>query len=173
MTGNLWFEKGRDRILSAVSAGNFEEAVAIVDVGLNHVGHTNPRGAFLSGAVSGIAAILGVVRAQGWRLEGKTPADLDGWMMRAEAAIHRKPDFRASAQGKPNPLATILAEGLVELKAYLDAGVKITAQPPAPAAAKVDLSEVVRGPDGLITGVIKRPVPLAVAVAALHADDYE
>lgn len=173
MTGNLWFEKGRDRILNAVSAGNFEEARDTVDIGLNHVGHTNPRGAFLSGAVSGIAAILGAVRAQGWRLEGKTPADLDGWMMRAEAAIHRPPDRSAAARGKPSPLATILAEGLVELKAYLDAGVRLTAKPPAPSAVKVELSEVVRGPDGFITGVIKRPVSLAVAAAALRADDDE
>ncbi len=172
MNGNLWFEKGRDRILNAVSAGNIEEACATVDVGINHVGHTNPRGAFLSGAVSGIAAILGAVRAGGWRLDGKAPAaDLDGWMMRAESAIHRKPDIRASAQGKPNPLVTILAEGLVELKACLDAGVRITAQPPMPSAAKVELSEVVRGPDGLITGVIKRPVSAAVASAVLHGDD--
>jgi hypothetical protein len=171
MMNNLWFEKGRDRILNAVSAGNIEEACATVDVGINHVGHTKPRGAFLSGAVSGIAAILGAVRAGGWRLEGKTPADLDGWMMRAESAIHRKPDLRASAQGKPSPLSTILAEGLVELKAYLDAGVRITAQPPMPSAAKVELSEVVRGPDGLITGVIKRPVSAAVASAVLHGDD--
>lgn len=94
-------------------------------------------------------------------------------MMRAEAAIHRTPDRRAAASGKPNPLVIILAEGLVELKAYLDAGVKITAQPSTPVAAKVELSEVVRGPDGFITGVIKRPVSAAVAVAALMGDDGE
>lgn len=168
MNGNIWFEKGRDRILNAVSAGKFEEVIASVDVGLIHIGHTNPRGAFLSGAVNSIAAVLAAVRAQGWRTGGNKQTDLDGWMMRAEAAINRTPDRRDAAKGKPNPIEGIMAEALIELKSYLDAGVKITAQPPAPAAGNVSLTEVVRGADGLITGVIKRPVSAAVAVAALH-----
>lgn len=78
MTSNLWFEKGRDRILNAVSAGNFEEARDTVDVGLNCVGYTNPRGAFLSGAVRGIAANWEPCGRMDGGLRGKHPLILTG-----------------------------------------------------------------------------------------------
>jgi hypothetical protein len=119
--------------------------------------------------------VLAGAREHGFSSGGKRFAgDLDAWAMRAEAAMHRTPDHSAAARGQPSPLTAALVDGMRELKACLDAGLKITVAPGAPgAAAKVDLSEVVRGPDGLITGVIKRPVSAAVAIAALRERSSE